>query len=46
MNKEHERELKSINRELRKRKFVDTGYLDGLLARRALILVLERPSLF
>ena len=46
MSEDFKKQLKSIDRALRKRKFVDTGYLDGLLAQRALILLLNRPCLF
>lgn len=46
MNHKYEKEFEAIDRKLRERNFVDVGYLDGLLARRALILALERPSLF
>lgn len=42
---DHKKELRNINRQLCERKFIDTGYLDGLLARRALILALNRPRL-
>lgn len=45
MDKKHKEELKSIKKQLRERNFIDTGYLDGLLARRALILALNRVRL-
>ncbi len=42
---DYKKELRSINRQLRERNYIDTGYLDGLLARRALILALDRHRL-
>lgn len=45
MNKSDEKKLKAIESELKKRNFIDTGHLDGLLAQRALILLLNRPRL-
>jgi hypothetical protein len=38
-------EIESIEKELCKRKFIDTGYLDGLLSRKALLLLLSKPRL-
>lgn len=45
MSEDFKKQLKDIDLELRKRKFVDTDYLNGLLAKRAMILLLNRYRL-